>query len=249
MAKKYILKPDHIAVLKKLQEIGQPIEARELCQKLNTEYEKLMSGAIFVLSEQGLTKFHERNVVLLSLSGEGKGYLKNGLPERQIFNQFKKGGRKEATVLEFQEETKKEFGFDPKIFFAAIGQMKKKKWVLASKATGKDSLFLNNENPETTSEEDTLSLFKQAENLVLEDLDPKYKEGIDLLYKRTLVAQDKKTLRIIELTEAGKSVKESQIQPQGEEVLQITSDMLKSGTWKTQIDNSEGRKEAQRKRV
>jgi phenylalanyl-tRNA synthetase alpha chain len=237
MAKKYNLKADHVEVLKKLQAIGQPIEARELCSQLKIEYEKLMSGAIYSLTEQGLAQYSERNINLLRLTAEGQEDLQKGLPERQVFTLFTQNGRKEAPVLEFQQECQKTLGFDQKIFFIALGQMKKKKWVVGSKATGKDSIFIYSENPPPTEEEEAIKLFSGKSQLILEDLDKKYHEAIEAIYKRKLITQEKTTLRIIQLTEIGAKLKENQIALAGEEVLAITPEMLKTGSWKENIPN------------
>ena len=157
--KKYSIKPEHVSILKKIQEIAHPIEAWELCELTGLEYEKLMSSAVYSLSELKLVQFAEQEVNLLTLTEEGQTYLKNGLPERQLFNLFNKGGRKEVTVIDFQKEAEKTIGMDKKIFFIGIGQMKKKKWVAASKATGQDNIFIYTENPQLTPEEDVIKLF------------------------------------------------------------------------------------------
>ena len=50
-SKKYTLKPEYVPVLEKLQEIGDSIEARELSNQMQLEYEKLMSGAVYSLNQ------------------------------------------------------------------------------------------------------------------------------------------------------------------------------------------------------
>jgi phenylalanyl-tRNA synthetase alpha chain len=234
--KKYSIKPEHISILKKLQEIEHPIEAWELCEKTGLEYEKLMSGAVYSLSELKLVQFAEQEVNLLTLTEEGQTYLKNGLPERQLFNLFNEGGRKEVSVIEFQKEAETAVGMDKKIFFIGLGQMKKKKWVAASKATGQERIFIYTENPPLTPEEEVIKLFAGKKYLKEEEVPKQLGETEQDLFKRKIINHEKKTLRTISLTEAGKSIKDNQITKQIKELLHLTADMIKTNEWKDKLD-------------
>ena len=81
-SKKYTLKPEYVPVLEKLQEIGDSIEARELSNQMQLEYEKLMSGAVYSLNQVGLATYSEEEVEMLTPTEEGASYIQNGLPER-----------------------------------------------------------------------------------------------------------------------------------------------------------------------
>jgi phenylalanyl-tRNA synthetase alpha chain len=235
--KKISLKKEYLPVLKKLQEIGKPIEARELSELLDIGYEKLMSGAVYTLEQGGLAKFSEQEVTILDLTAEGKDYIKKGLPERQIYALFVKNGRKEAVLEDFQQEVEKELGFDKKIFFIGVANMKRNKWVVASKAMGKDQIFVYAEKADSHPEEILLQKFQTKKGLLSTEVTKDLLEAQSSLYKRKLLTQEKKTLRTIDLTEQGKSLKEDQINLIENEVLLISSEMLKTGTWKENLDS------------
>jgi phenylalanyl-tRNA synthetase alpha chain len=140
-----------------------------------------------------------------------------------------------VSILDFQTEVEKQLNLDKKLFFAALGQMKKKKWVVSSKATGIDMILVYNEKPDLGIDEVFLEQFQKQDEMIFEDIEKKFIEIEDELYKRKLLNHEKKTLRIITLTDTGKKIKENQIEPMEESIVQITPDMLKSGAWKDNI--------------
>ncbi|MHA1585168.1 MAG: phenylalanine--tRNA ligase subunit alpha [Promethearchaeota archaeon] len=230
------LKTEYIPVLKKLQDLNKSIEARDLSDLMKIGYEKLMSGAIFNLQELGLAKFTEKDVMYLHLNKEGKQYLEKGIPARQIFNLFIKNGRKEALVSNFSKEVEKELGFTKKLFFIGFTNMKKNKWVVTSKASGQEQLFIYNESPKKLPLEKLLELFKNHKEGLISDNIPKVLQvAIQDLTRRKLIQRDRKTLRTIELTSKGKTISDKDIQPIDEEIQLITSDMIKSGEWKESL--------------
>lgn len=229
------LKLEHIQVLEQLQKLQKPIEARDLSEKLDMGYEKLMSGAVYTLETNGLAKFSEKEVILLNLTDEGKEYLEHGLPERQIFNLFIKEGRKEVAVDLFAPEVEKLLGFNKKMFFIGISHMKKNKWVVSSKATGKDVILLYNEQAELSPMEELLDKFKKKNSLSLSKIPKQLQSEVKVLSQRKLATREKTTIREIELTEEGKSISPKDITIIEEEVQTITSAMIKSGEWKEKL--------------
>ena len=120
------LKPEFIAVLKKLQELNRTVEARELCEITQMEYEKLMSGAIFALQQEGLASFTEEPTTILQLTDEGMDYKKNGLPEKKLYKLFTANGRRELSITDLEKEAQSALGLDKKLFFVALSNMKRK---------------------------------------------------------------------------------------------------------------------------
>ncbi|MHA1721002.1 MAG: phenylalanine--tRNA ligase subunit alpha [Promethearchaeota archaeon] len=229
------IKNEHYQILKKLQKINKPTEARILSEKLKIPYEKLMSGAIFSLHQVGLANFKEKETEIMSLTLEGKKYLNSGLPERQIFNLLIKDNRKEVKLLDFSKEVEKELNFPKKIFFVGISKMKKNRWVVSSKAMGYEQIFVSNESPEKTDEEKFLELFKENNSLPSSKIPKKLLDASNSLYKRKLLVKEKKMLRIIELTSEGKEISKENINLIEEEIKLISSEMLKDGTWKEKL--------------
>lgn len=235
-SKKYVIKPEYLPVLEKLQALGKPIEARELSAQLNLEYEKLMSGAVYSLNQLGVAKYTEEEVEMLSPTEEGKSYVEKGLPERRLFTLLSKDGRKELKVPEFQKEAEAAFGFDKKLFFIGTSNMKKNRWVSASKAEV-EVFFVVNEQAPATPEEQILNIFVKSSAVSVKSLPKELEEGVKTLLSRKLVSREKRTQRIIELTPEGKGLKKENISLLENEVFQITPTMISSGSWKDNIDN------------
>ncbi len=246
MAKKISIKAEYLNVLKELQKIGQPIEAQDLTDLLNWSYEKVMSQAVYTLQQEGLANFTEEEVTILTPTEELTNYLENGLPERQIYNEFIKDGRKEAKINDFQKEVEETLGFNKKFFFIGFGKMKKNRWVLQSKATGgQPTIFINpsNEEAEPTDQEKLIELIKskigkkKSQSIQINQIPKELMEAIDELYKRKLILKEKITIRNVELTSKGKNIKEKDLHLIENEIKLINSSMLKDGSWKENLAN------------
>jgi len=231
------IKSVHYKILQALQKIKKPIEARELSEKLKIPYEKLMSGAIFSLEQVGLAKFQEEELEVITLTKEAKNYLDSGLPERQIFNLLTQNDRKEVKLLDFAKEVEKELGFPKRLFFVGISKMKKNRWIVSSKAMGYEQIFINNESPEKSEEEQLLELFKNSNSDSLSKIPKQLHQAVNSIYNRKLVTKDKKILRLVELTPKGKKITKEELQLIDEEINLISREMLKDGSWKEKLPN------------
>ena len=114
--------------------------------------------------------------------------------------------------------------------------MKRKKWVVSSKATGTEMILIYDENPVKQDDEKFLEAFDSNGSLKLSDLPKDLHDVEDQMYKRKLFSRNKSTLRIISLTPQGKSIKLSTIVEIKDEIVKITPEALKTGEWKTQIN-------------
>jgi phenylalanyl-tRNA synthetase alpha chain len=209
-----------------------------LSELLQLSYEKLMSGAIFSLQQQGLVNFSEKELVIFQLTQEGKEYAEKGLPGRQLFNFFTNNDRKEVSLSQFQKEAEKELGMAKRLFFIGFTTMKRNKWVVASKASGEDKIFIYTENPPELPEELLLHKFVDyPEGMQLAKI-PKELKGVEKkLLKRKLLQQEKKTLRTISLTPEGITITKAQISIITDQIQLISSEMIKSGEWKDNLSN------------
>jgi len=184
-------------------------------------------SAINDLMDVNLGRFREDEIFQLSLNKEGRSYLKNGLPERQLLNILLKRDIKEIVIDELLKSAK----LESSIFYIGISNMKKNKWIAQSKATGKSKIFLVADKFPETELEIFLKKFEKNDKINYSDLSKKELTQYNVLNKRKLINKTKKTQRIISLTEKGKAIKLSEIE-ELKQISKITSEMLSSGTWK-----------------
>jgi len=221
------LKKRVIDVLKVLQDKKDECLASDLASELNLDYIVLMS-AINDLSDEGLGAFKENQVEQISLNEEGQEYGANGLPERKLIDILKEHESKEIGVKELEEKSK----LDKKIFYIALTNMKKNRWVAQSKATGEEKIFLIAEEfPKNELEEFLEKLLKSDNIMDLSSLSKEDKAQYNVLNKRKLIVRIKKTERILNLTAKGKKIDTSKISVLKQES-KITSEMLSTGSWK-----------------
>ncbi len=213
-------------ILKVLKEKKNNCIASELAEELHVDYIVLMS-AINELIEHDLGGFKEREINQVTLTEEGMDYLNKGLPERQLLNLILNEKIKEIPL----EDLLKKSNLEKDLFYIAISNMKKNRWITQSKASGKNEIFLIQEQFPQTEIESFLEIFKEKKYLDFDALKKEELTNLDILNKRKLLKKRNKTQRELYLTEKGKKINLSQIQTL-QQVSKITSEMLTSGTWK-----------------
>ena len=219
------LKKDVITVYKRLKQKKSECVASELADELDIDYIVLMS-AINDLKDGSLASFKEIEIDKINLNEEGLSYLDKGLPERQLLNIMLQKEVKEITVEELLEESP----FEKKLFYIALSNMKKNRWVAQSKASGERKIFLIEEEFPETLEESFLKKFEKDNELDYSSLSEEELKAYNILNKRKLLERERKTQRVIFLTEKGKKTKLSAIK-ELTQVSKITSEMLSSNTW------------------
>ncbi len=220
------LKKQVIDILKVLKKKNTEVLATDLAEELKIDYIVLMS-AVNDLIENDLGRFREEQVNQISLNDEGIEYIKKCLPERQLLNILLENNIKEINIEDFLKESK----LDKNIFYVGISNLKKNRWVSQSKASGENKIYLTAEKfPETKLEK---FLLKFKENPVIDHSKLSKHEVVqlDLLNKRKLVDRNRRTERIISLTDKGKKIEISKIKELAQ-ISKITPEMLISGTWK-----------------
>ncbi|MBD3353722.1 MAG: hypothetical protein GF364_19715, partial [Candidatus Lokiarchaeota archaeon] len=225
------LKENSIKVLKILKKVGTPIEARELCDKMNMEYEVLMTQAVYELSTKKLVKFTEEAVTELIPTNEMREYIQNGLPERQLYKMLVEHGD-EYTINDFKENS----GMKLKRFFIGLTYMKKNGWARESKATAQPTIFLYEKKPKKSSTEKLLEKFKDKKCVFKKDIPKSLQKDIKILFKRKFVTKNSYNQRIISLTKKGTDIKLKQVEEVGDYITRITPEMLDDGSWKDKID-------------
>ena len=219
------LKKQTIEVLKVLKKKRSNVVATKIAEEMKIDYIVLMS-AINELIEHDLGGFKEEELYQISLNNEGKKYLRIGLPERQLLNLMLEEKIKEITL----EELLKKSNLNEDIFYIGISNLKKKRWISQSKATGENKIFLIVDEFPQTDIEKFLERFEEKNTLDYSKLSKADVKLLDILNKRKLIDKKRKTNRILYLTDTGKSITDSKIK-ELTQVSKITSEMLSSGTW------------------
>ncbi len=220
------LRKQSIEILKILKKKPAEVFAIDLAGELNIDYIVLMS-AINEFIEYDLGGFREEDIYQISLNDEGINYLTNGLPERQLLNILLENKIKEINV----DDLLKRSNLDEKIFYIGIANLKKKRWVAQSKASGENKIFIISEEFPQTESERFLQKFEGKTTIDYSSISKDDLKQLDLLNKRKLIKKNRKTQRIVYLTEKGKKIAISKIQ-ELEYISKITPEMLSSGTWR-----------------
>jgi phenylalanyl-tRNA synthetase alpha chain len=199
-------------VLLALEEIGSAAPER-LEEKSGLQVDAAMQAA-FMLEEKGLVSVSEKTLERYSLTKEGEGYTKNGLPERQIIDFLKK-----PTSLEELRSR-----FSPQMVGIATGWLVKKGW-----AKVENGVMVPSGKVYAGKDEETLAAFT-AKAKTLEELGSDQGTIKDLL-KRKLIIKHEEKFRTVSITDAGNALAAQGLVLK-EEIAQLTPDLLKSGAWK-----------------
>ena len=217
-----IITKDQSAILK-IIEVEKEISQIDLAKKAKFDQVKV-ARIMLELSEIGFIDSIEKTEREISLTKEGKKYLKEGLPEKQVFLVLKKIKGK-ILLDEFKENTK----LNPMIINIAMGWLRKKNWVEFSKE-GKKTFVEAKEISEDIDEQvlELVGNNKIKTELVKNEI----QKSIDDLKRRKLIEIQEKRVRIAKLSAEGeKYIK------QGVEILDkmettLTPKMIITGSWK-----------------
>ena len=210
-----------ISVLKK---IGQEIDIEKLVKTSGIQDSNLMRS-IFSLSEKGLVELEETEKSFAHLTEEGIAYLKHGLPERQILETALNRGGEITSV-----EVSKEMGLKEDTINIALGWLRRKGWASLTNRDGK-IVIITGKMHDLGVDEKLLVMFKDNQELNINDLPEDYREAVGILGKRNLIETTEKTIRKVILTKKGEALTEDEL----EEILEVsalTSDLLKGDAWK-----------------
>ncbi|WP_406656251.1 phenylalanine--tRNA ligase subunit alpha [Methanolobus sp. ZRKC2] len=212
MVSDYNLTPNEKNVLIALDEL-KTASPGELAKEAGMKVETAMQAA-FLLDDNGLAKVDEIVIETYELTGEGKKYAEEGLPERQIIDTLS-----EPMAMDGLKEK-----FSPAVVGIATGWLRRKGWANIEKG-----MVIPTGNAVVGDDEEVLAKFKGQARTV-EELEVTENLMKDML-KRKLVIKIEDKCRSVSITPEGIEVVASGIEVV-EEVAQITSEMLKSGQWK-----------------
>ena len=176
--------------------------------------------AALSLSTKKLLRVHEQKQTTITLSAEGREHAEKGLPERRLIRALIKLGS-EATV----EESVNEAALERNFTTIARGWLHRKNWV-----TMKGNVLKTSGEPPMEVGEKLLSILQEKGSLLIERLGKEMKNAVYVLKKRKLIEIDEKTLRELELTEAGWELVKRGIKTV-EEVSKLTPELILSKKW------------------
>jgi len=178
--------------------------------------------AALSLTTRNLIKIHERKQTIIALNREGRYHARKGLPERRLINSLTKLGG-EASVEDVVEEAT----LEKKFLTIALGWLHRKGWATIRK---KKRVLKSLKEPPTGTDEKLLSLLDEKDPLIVEDLSKELQKAVSVLKRRRLVEIDEKTLRELELTDAGWELIKRGIETV-EEVSQLSPKLIRTGKW------------------
>ncbi|MBW3582164.1 MAG: phenylalanine--tRNA ligase subunit alpha [Euryarchaeota archaeon] len=184
---------------------------------------EVMSAASW-LADKGLVEVEEDKTVLVSLDEEGRLHAEKGLPERRALRALEGPGRMAMGEL---VKSGAIVGHETSI---ALGWLKRKGWADISKADGDTILTLKKEATNAPPGPDEALLARLAGGEEPADaLDAKALQ--ELKGRKGLVKEREVTERKLRLTPLGEVVVEPGLEV-GEEVVQLTPELIASGKWK-----------------
>jgi phenylalanyl-tRNA synthetase alpha chain len=175
------------------------------------------------LTMKKLTRVHEQKQTVITLNEEGRYHAKKGLPERRLIRGLLKLKGK-ASV----DETVKEASLEKKFLTIALGWLNRKGWATIEK---KKQVLKAPKEPPIGVDEKFLSLLDQKGLLIIEKLNKQLRDAVSVLKRRKLVKIDEKTLRELELTEAGWKLVKQGIEIV-KEVSQLTPELIRTRNWR-----------------
>ncbi|MDY6931062.1 MAG: phenylalanine--tRNA ligase subunit alpha [Halobacteriota archaeon] len=188
----------------------------KLAKESDLKIENALQAA-FMLSEKGYAKIDEKVRKIYSLTREGEGYAREGLPERKAISHISASDSNMSI-----EDLKGVLGKEASGI--AIGWLKKKSWAKIEKGQLSSSGL-------PPKGDDELILERLIEGSPIADTVDV--EVLDKLIKRNLITLEEKKYRIISITESGDDFAAKIGEDKATEYIhQLTSEMLKTGSWK-----------------
>ena len=202
-----------------LEKLGGRSPVDQIVKASGLAHAAVMRAALS-LSTKKLLRVHEQKQTTITLSAEGREHAEKGLPERRLIRALIKLGS-EATV----EETINEAALERNFTTIALGWLHSKNWV-----TMKGNMLKTSKEPPMEVDEKLLNILHEKGSLFIESLSKEMKSAASVLKKRKTIEIDEKTLRELELTNAGWELIKRGIKAV-KEVSQLTPELILSKKW------------------
>ncbi|HUT81115.1 MAG TPA: phenylalanine--tRNA ligase subunit alpha [Candidatus Bathyarchaeia archaeon] len=222
MPSKAIISTEQSELLKLIQ-TKKEISQKDLATITKFDQVKI-ARLVLELLENNLVESIEKTSIEVSLTDEGKEYLKKGLPEKQVFEALQK--EKGSILL---DDFKEKSGLEEQLINIAIGWLRRKNWVIFTK-DGKRTFI---EATEQTKDIDEEILQLIAENKINEKLTQKdIEESIQNLGKRKIIEIIEKRDRIAKLTSEGEKLLAKGITVQDKLETVLSPQMIITRSWR-----------------
>jgi len=205
-----------------LQKLNGRARVDQILRASGLAHAAVMRAAL-TLAEKKLVTVHEQRQKVIELNEEGKQHAQRGLPERRLLNSLIELGR-EAPVEKVVEKAQ----VDKKFVTIALGWLHRKGWATLEK---KRTLKTQKKTLPPGADEKLLSLLREKGSLTAEELDREMQDAVSVLKGRKLLEVTEKTVRELELTDAGWQLIEKGLEIVSE-ISQLTPELIVSGRWR-----------------
>ena len=203
-----------------LQKLKGRAPVEQIVQTAGLAHAAVMRASLG-LTENNLTRTHEKKQTLITLTEEGKSYATIGLPERCLLESVVNlGGQTKVNVAV------EEAGLEKKFMSVALGWLTRKGW-----ATIKQGNLKALKEPQQGDDEKLLKLLSEKGSLIVEELDQELKKTVSVLKGRKLVETEYNKIRELELTDFGWNLVKKGIEIK-QEVSQLTPALIRTGNWR-----------------
>jgi phenylalanyl-tRNA synthetase alpha chain len=217
------LREQEAKVVSVISKKNMPTTLEEVREKTGLESAAIMRAALN-LKKENILLIEEEPITLIRLTDEGLEYAKNSLPERKMIEALK-NFNEEASLEKVTEKA----GIPERMSKIAVGWLKKKEMVTLEKRDNK--IILNIKEPKKTLDEQLLTLLKEKESLVEEELDSAFRKETVILAKRKLLTRNRRIQHKLTLTEKGESIISKGITIL-REVSELTPSLITHGEWR-----------------
>ena len=222
MKKVVDLREHEIKTLSSLAKLGGKAYGDDLIKQSGLPDAAVMRAAL-TLKEKSLLQINETKQIIANLNAEGKIYAQRGLPERQMVKALETIGGS-ASLSQAIEKAELEKHSVP----IALAWIQRKKW---GSFDSKNGILNMQKTPEIGVDEQLIELLDEQGKVVVEELGEDMQDAFRLLKGRKLLDVQEKTLREIELTEAGTAVLKAGLRTVSE-ITQLTPELIISGKWR-----------------
>ncbi|UCC27479.1 MAG: phenylalanine--tRNA ligase subunit alpha [Candidatus Bathyarchaeota archaeon] len=207
-----------------LQELNRRATVAQIMETSGLAHAAVMRAAL-TLAEGKLIAVHERKQTIMTLNQEGKLYAEKKLPERRTLDlTHRRGG--EIRISDVQQEVDIPADTIP----VALAWLARKHWATIDREKGTIAVA-QEEKPPLGDDERLLKFLAKRGSAIAEKLDRKLQDSASILKRRKLLEVTEKTVRELELTDAGRQLVKKGPQITSE-ISQLTPELIVSRKWR-----------------
>lgn len=207
-----------------LQKLNGRARVAQIIETSDLAHAAIMRAAL-TLDKRKLVTVHEQKQTIVTLTQEGKLYAEKKLPERRTLEMtYRRGG--EIPISDVPLEV----GVGPDAIPVALAWLIQKHWATINRQKGTIAV-VQEEKPPLGDDERLLKLLARKGSAIVEELDRNQQDAVSILKRRKLLEVAEKTVRELELTDAGWQLVKKRLQIISE-ISQLTPEFIVSGKWR-----------------